>query len=48
MRKNTTTYDEVIDFEIQPKQSTIEFLQTFSRIVYAKKLNGINFSMVLN
>ena len=48
MRNNTTIYDEAIDFEMQPKQSTIEFLQTFSRIVYAKKLDGINFSMVLN
>ena len=48
MRENTTTYNETIDFEMQPKQSTIEFLQTFSRIVYAKKLNGIDFLMVLN
>ncbi|MDR0873370.1 MAG: hypothetical protein LBN27_07895 [Prevotellaceae bacterium] len=44
-----TTYEETIDCEMQPKQSTIEFLQTFARIVYAKKLDcGITFSMVLN
>ena len=49
MRKNTTAYGKTIGFDLQPEQSTIEFLQTFARVVYAKKLDGgVCFSMVLN
>ena len=47
MKKNTTICD-TIDLEMQPRQTTIEFLQNFSRIVYARKLDGIDFVMVFN